>query len=122
MSTKLKYKPFILPSDFNELETYVISNKTGLTEKVVSSIEFALKNNLTVVEVFNFKNSDFIITISKSEFRENIQNIYNFYLKEELYELCGRVKEVELLLDKKPKTNEKKPKTNRHESDNSTKK
>jgi len=80
MAKKEKYKPFVLPSDFKELELYVQSHKTDLTERVISSIEFALEKNLPMVEVFNFKNSDFVITISREAFRDNIQNAYNFYL------------------------------------------
>ena len=98
MSLKTKYKPFVLPSNFNELDTYVQSNKKELTQLVISSIEFALEKNLPVVEVFNFKNSDFVVTLSHAEFRENIDHIYNFYIKTELYELCSRVKQVESLL------------------------
>ena len=60
-----------------------------------------------MVEVFNFKNSDFVITISREAFRDNIQNVYNFYLQSEKYELCGRVKHVEMLLDNA--VNPKKP-------------
>jgi hypothetical protein len=110
MAGKTKYKPFVLPSDFKELELYVQSHKTDLTERVVSSIEFAIQKNLPMVEVFNFKNSDFVITISREAFRDNIQNVYNFYLQEEKYELCERVKHVEMLLDnavKPKKPNEK---------------
>jgi hypothetical protein len=113
MAKKEKYKPFVLPSDFKELELYVQSHKTDLTERVISSIEFALEKNLPMVEVFNFKNSDFVITISREAFRDNIQNAYNFYLIEEKYELCGRVKRIESLLDttvKPKKPNEKKQK------------
>lgn len=111
MAIKEKYKPFVLPSDFKELESYVKSYKTDLTERVISSIEFAIKKNLPMVEVFNFKNSDFVITISREAFLDNIQNVYNFYIQEEKYELCKRVKQIELLLDstnKPKKLNEKK--------------
>lgn len=103
MTKKAKYKPFVLPSNFTELESYVKSNKWDLTEKVISSIEFAVKKNLPMVEVFAFKNSDFVITVSQTEFRENVSHIYNFYIKEEKYELCDRVKKLELLLDTKTK-------------------
>jgi hypothetical protein len=108
MPKKVIYKPFVLPSNFAELESYVKLNKKGLTETVISSIQFALEKNLPVAEIFNFKNSDFVVTVSRDEFRDNIDHIYNFYLKEEMYELCKRVKKVELLLDKKNKHNEKK--------------
>jgi hypothetical protein len=104
MAKKQKYKPFVLPSDFKELESYVKSHKTDLTECVISSIEFAIEKNLPMAEVFNFKNSDFVITIAREAFRDNIQSVYNFYLTEEKYELCGRVKRVESLLDTTVKT------------------
>lgn len=91
----------MLPSDFNELELYVKSHKKDLTEMVVSSIEFALEKDLPVIEVFNFKNSDFVITIPEKDFLNNIKNVYDFYLKEELYELCGRVGKLKNLLDNK---------------------
>lgn len=99
MAKKSKYKPFVLPSDFNELESYVQLHKFDLTERVISSIEFALEKNLPMVEVFNFKNSDFVITISREAFHENLQNVYKLYIQEERYELCNRVKRVESLLE-----------------------
>lgn len=98
MAKKLKYKSFVLPSDFNELESYVQSHKFDLTERVISSIEFAVEKDLPMVEVFNFKNSDFVITIAKDAFYENVQNVYKLYLQEEKYELCNRVKQLEMLL------------------------
>lgn len=110
MPRKAKVKPFVLPSEFKELSTYVSNNKKELMEKVVTSIEFALEKNIPVIEVFEFKNSDFVAVISQTEFRNNITHIYNVYIQNEWYELCGRVKKVELLLDSKTKTisNEKK--------------
>jgi hypothetical protein len=103
MPRKAKPKPFVLPSDFKELNTYVVDHKKELMEKVISSIEFALEKNIPVVEVFGFTNSDFVVAISQSEFRNNITHIYNFYIQNEWYELCGRVKKVESLLDTKLK-------------------
>jgi hypothetical protein len=78
MAGKTKYKPFVLPSDFKELELYVQSHKTDLTERVISSIEFAIQKNLPMVEVFNFKNSDSPI-FNKREvfFRKQLGN-YSF--------------------------------------------
>mgnify|MGYP003336831545 CR=1 FL=1 len=116
MPSRVKYKPFVLPSSYEELNNYVKTNKKELTQLVISSIEFALKNELPMIEVFNFKNSDFVVTLSHSEFRENINHIYNFYINEELYELCPRVKQVESLLDNPKSSNEKIKKTTRHKS------
>jgi hypothetical protein len=99
MPKKAKVKPSVLPSDFQELDTYIFRNRQQLMEQVVSAIEFALEKNLPVVEVFGFKNSDFVVALSRNEFRDNINHIYTSYIQNEWYELCPRIKKVELLLD-----------------------
>lgn len=90
--------PMILPSDNKIMEAYIKRNKTRLTEKALSSIEYAIHNNLSHVEVFNFHNSDFIITISEQDYLHNVNHIYKFYLETEQYELCPRVIELQKLL------------------------
>jgi RNA-binding protein YhbY len=90
--------PMELPSDNKELANFIKINKVGLTEKTLSSIEYALKNNLSVVKVFVFNNSDFVVTISKKDFLSNVDHIYNFYLETEKYELCPRAIRLQKLL------------------------
>lgn len=89
------YKPYILPSDFAELDKFIEQNKTVMTEQVVSSIEYALDKKLEIVEVFKFKKSDFVITLSADTFKQNLENVYNYYILTEKYELCSRLKKVE---------------------------
>ena len=37
------YKPYMLPSDFSEMDIFIEKNKTVMTEQVVSSIEHAIE-------------------------------------------------------------------------------
>lgn len=97
---------YVLPSDNEELRTFISKYKVDMTEQVVSSIEFALKYRLPIIEVFQFKDSKFVITVSPKEFDVNLETIYNYYLEMEQYELCQRV--VQLREKLKEKTNEKK--------------
>ena len=90
-----KYKIYMLPSDFGEMEYHIETHKVQMTEQVVSSIEYALNKNLSFVEVFSFKNSDFVITIPRESFMENLENVFKYYIDTENYELCARVKLVE---------------------------
>jgi hypothetical protein len=92
---KKTYEPYMLPSKFNEMESHIIKNKISIMEQVLTSINYALTKKLQFVEVFKFKDSDFIITLSDDRFKENIANIYDFYIKSEQYELCDRVKKLE---------------------------
>jgi hypothetical protein len=89
------YSPYILPSDFNEMDKFIESHKTIMTEQVVASIEYALEKKLQVVEVFKFKSSDFVITLSYDSFQNNLENVYKYYIETEKYELCSRIKKLE---------------------------
>ena len=89
------YKPYLLPSDFSEMDTFIEKNKTMMTEQVVSSIEYAIEKKLEIVEVFKFKKSDFVITLSHETFKQNLENVYNYYISTEKYELCTRIKKIE---------------------------
>jgi hypothetical protein len=95
------YKSLKLPSDDSELKVYLSKNKIKMMEQILDSIEYSLENGLESVEVFSFKGSDFIVTLSGECFLENVENIYKFYVDEEKYELCNRVKRVNVKLLKK---------------------
>lgn len=95
------YKPLKLPSDDSSLKKFVSENKVLMMEQVIDSIEYSLDTGSDAVEVFVFKGSDFVITLNGECFLENVENIYKFYMDEEKYELCNRVKRVNLRLLKK---------------------
>jgi hypothetical protein len=107
-----KFQSKVLPSEFKTMEEFVIKNKFKLTEQVVSSIEFALKNNLSNVEVFSFRNTDFIVVLNVSTFKENLENIYNYYINTEQYEFCERVSKLQKIINQqKPNEQEKRHKS-----------
>ena len=101
--------PYVLPSNNKELQAFIEKYKVDMTEQVVSSIEFAIKRKLPIIEIFQFKDSKFVVTVSPKEFDANLENIYNFYLETEQYELCSRV--VKLRDKLKKRLNEKTKKT-----------
>jgi hypothetical protein len=98
----------LLPAGQDDMRKFIIKYKTYLTEQAVSSIEFAVENDLPFVEVFKFNDSDFIITISKQDYLANINHIYRYYLDTEKYELCPRIVKLQSLLEN-IKPNEQKP-------------
>ena len=105
--------PYILPSTNNELLRFIENYKIDMVQQVVSSIEFAIEHNLPIIEVFQFKGSNFVVNLKVKEFSSNLENIYNYYLQTENYELCKKV--VELQQKLKINTHEKKkPHNNRN--------
>ncbi len=98
---KISYKPIILPSEYSELKSFIIKNKTKMMENVLNSIEYSLDNNLSTVEVFKFNKTSFVITLNDTCFLENVENIYNYYIENQKYELCPRIKNINFRLTKK---------------------
>jgi Tol biopolymer transport system component len=93
------YKPYILPSEFKEMDNFISNNKIQLTEQVLASIEYALEKKLKLIDVFKFKNSDFVISLTQDIFKQNLENVYDYYIATEKYELCARVKKIEATLN-----------------------
>lgn len=88
----LKYKVIELPSDNREMEKYVVSNRVEINEKILDIIEYAVKNKLGGVEIFCFKNSSFVVVLHRKDFKETLQDIYDFNVKHEKFETCVRIK------------------------------
>lgn len=82
---------YVLPSVNEELASFITKHKYDMMEQVVSSIEYAIEHKLPMVEVFQFKGCQFVVTLSEREFEANLDNIYNSYMQDEAYELCPRV-------------------------------
>ena len=82
---------YILPSNNDEMRNFTSKFKVDMMEHVVSNIKFAVENKLSLVEVFQFKGTPFVVTINKSEFIPNLSHIHKFYVDNELFELCKRV-------------------------------
>ena len=85
---------YVLPSKNSDLLTFVEKFRLDMSEQIISSIDYAVKNNLPMVEVFQFKNSEFVVTISKPHFKEHLDHIFDYYMAGEHYELCPRVTQV----------------------------
>lgn len=99
---------YILPSDNKELILLCRQFKIDMMEQIVGSIEYAIKNSLPLVEVFQFKNSEFVITLSEKDYLTNMENIYDYYMKSEAYEYCPRVVRLQKTIkEKSTKTDEK---------------
>ena len=99
MPKKDVFVSMVLPSNYDDMEKFIIKNKSKLTEQVVYSINYALNHKLQSVEVFKFKNSEFVIVLDKSTFKVNINGIFEYYLQTEQYELCNEVCKLQKLLN-----------------------
>jgi hypothetical protein len=96
----VKHKVVELPSDNKEMEDYVLANRLEINEKIIDSIEYAIKNKLAGVEVFCFKGSNFVVVLHRKDFKESLENIHDFSMNKEKFEMCIRVKKLIDLVNK----------------------
>ena len=75
-----------------------------MMEHVLDSIEHAIVEDLPIVEVFQFKNSGFVITLSDEDYLTNLENLYTYFLQNEGYENCDRLVRLQKTLKEKSET------------------
>jgi len=109
---------YVLPSPNDEMRVFVNKFKVDMMEHVVSSIKFAIENKLPIVEVFQFSNSPFVITLNEREFGINLEHIGKYYTENQIFELCPRVEALRKLLKEKTDEKEKPNRPRPDQSDN----
>jgi hypothetical protein len=89
-----------LPINAIDMETYVEDNRVMINEMLIKSFDYAVRKNFTGAEVFCFKNSNYIVVVNQKDFKDNVQNIFDYSLKNEHFEVCAKAKKVIELIDK----------------------
>ena len=104
---------YVLPSENKELQTFSQKFKLDMMQQIVGVIEFAIEHNLPFIEVFQFKNSDFVITLSEKDYLTNLDNVYSYYMEKEVYEYCPRIVRLQKTIKEKSVQNTDENQTHR---------
>ncbi len=91
---KEKYEVIELPSDNDGMAEFVAKNRVKINEKIVDNIEYAINQRLGGVEIFCFKNSNFVVVLNRKDFKESLEDIFEFSLDNEHFEICDKVKKM----------------------------
>ena len=68
---------------------------------LVANIAEGINEDLESVNIAEIKNHNVIITVSKSEWKGGLENAMNYYIENEEYEECSRIKKLIKKLQKK---------------------
>jgi hypothetical protein len=98
--SKNKYEVIELPASNAEMEKYLEIHRKEINRRVVENIDYGIKMRLSAVEIFSFKNSNFVVLMNRKDFKENLQNIIDFSLKNQDFDVCKKAKMVLQKLDK----------------------
>ena len=82
------------------MEKYLEIHRKEINRRVVENIDYGIKMRLNAVEIFSFKNSNFVVLMNRKDFKENLQNIIDFSLKNQDFDVCKKAKMVMQKLDK----------------------
>lgn len=97
---KQGYEVIELPATNAEMEMYLDIHRKEINSRMLDNIEYAIKHRMSTVEIFSFKNSSFVVLMNRKDFKENIQNILNFSMKQDDYKTCLKAKKVMEKLNK----------------------
>lgn len=89
-----------LPSENAAMEKYIQENRLDINKKLVINIEYAIKRKMSGIELFSFAGSNFVVVLQRKDFRNSLENIYEFSMSKEQFELCVRVKNITAHMDK----------------------
>ena len=98
--SKNDIKVLELPNNNIDMESYVLNNKVKIYDSIVSNIETAINKRWGAVEVFRFQETNFVVVINRKDFKENLQNAFDFSLENEHFEICAKAKKIIDKLDK----------------------
>jgi hypothetical protein len=93
-NSNTRYEAIELPSNNKDMEDYVVKHRSEINDQIADSIDYAMKNHLTKVEVFCFKNSDFVVMLHRKDFKESLENIFEFGMNNQQFVICTRVKKL----------------------------
>lgn len=96
MTRKTKKVPEIvnLPTNNLDMEKFVIENRFKLYNSIVSHIAYGMQKRQSMIRVFNFDASPFVILINQRDFKENLEHIFDECIKREKFEMCATIKEL----------------------------
>jgi hypothetical protein len=89
-----------LPTGSLAMEYYLDKYRRDINDTLIDSFDYAVKKRFGGIELFCFENSNYIIIVNDKDFRDNIQNIFDYSLKNEDYDICAKAKKVMELLDR----------------------
>ena len=70
------------------------AKKPTMMRSLVSNIADGIKDNLESVNIAEIKNHDLIISVSKDEWKPGLEKAMEYYIENEQYEVCSKIKRL----------------------------
>ena len=70
------------------------AKKPTMMRSLVSNIADGINDNLESVNIAEIKNHDVIISVSKDEWKPGLEKAMEYYIENEQYEICSKIKKL----------------------------
>lgn len=87
---------FSIPSDNDKLEKDILARKAKYMDRVYSVFKKIFNDDVLSdkINVFTFENTNLEVIIKKQAYLSNLENLLDYYIKEEEYEKCNFIKNI----------------------------
>lgn len=97
--------------DIDSLNIFLNNNRDLLYEAIIDLIFEGITLNLSEVDVIEFQNPKDILVFKRVEWKGFLERALPYFLKDERYEICAKISQVEKLLNPIKKKRGRKPKS-----------
>ena len=70
------------------------AKKPVMMRSLVTNIASGIKEELESVNIAEIKNHDLIISVSKDEWKPGLEKAMEYYIENEQYEICSKIKKL----------------------------
>ena len=70
------------------------AKKPTMMRSLVSNIAEGIEDNLESVNIAEIKHTDIILSVSKDEWKGGLEKAMEYYIENEQYEVCSRIKKL----------------------------
>ena len=93
---------FTIPKENNELRSDITKRKKKYMMHLVNTFENYIKENRfpSKLNVFKFKETNLEIIIKEKSYISNLENLLDYFVKEEEYEVCQKITNIIRIINK----------------------
>jgi hypothetical protein len=92
-----------LPVEYSQLKSNLNKNKPKYMSHIYDSILNNIDKNFNInpnrIKLFNFSETNLVVIITRDHYKSVIDNLLNYYIKEEVYEKCSILNKIKNNID-----------------------
>jgi len=102
MYAKTNWRKYFDEDASPAVSQYIAMNGDKLYPWILQILKGAIEENLEEVAIIKFTDSKMFATIDKSEYKDLLNKMMDYFIQKEAYEQCGAIRDLIISIDNPP--------------------